>query len=64
MDTLVNKGCPNCGAESKDTHYVSPDSECYEMEGDVDCLACGYGWNDLTEEVEPDDPDHPYPEGA
>jgi len=48
MDTLVNKGCPNCGAGADDTIYISPDSECYEMEGDIDCLICGYGWNDFT----------------
>ena len=39
--------CPQCDAPPEDTHYVSPESECYEQEGDVDCLVCGYAWNDL-----------------
>ena len=39
--------CPRCDAPPEDTHYVSPESECYEQEGDVDCLVCGHAWNDL-----------------
>ena len=39
--------CPQCDAPPEDTHYVSPESECYEQEGDVDCLVCGHAWNDL-----------------
>ena len=38
--------CPKCGAPPKATHYVSPESECYEKEGDVDCLDCNHAWND------------------
>ena len=41
-----DKSCPNCGSSSEDTHYVSPESDCFEKEGDADCLICGYGWND------------------
>ena len=38
--------CPNCGAPPVDTLYVSPESDCYVMEGDVDCLVCNHAWND------------------
>ena len=38
--------CPNCGAAPEDTYYVSPESDCFEREGDVDCLTCNHAWND------------------
>ena len=38
--------CPNCGATPEDTYYVSPESDCFEREGDVDCLTCNHAWND------------------
>jgi hypothetical protein len=38
--------CPNCGTDPENTFYVSPDSECYENIGDVDCIVCNHAWND------------------
>ena len=45
--------CPNCGASAENTYYVSPESDCFERRGDVDCLICNHSWNDdSTEEMD------------
>ena len=46
VEQNITQNCPNCGAPPEDTHYVSPESECFEREGDVDCFFCNHAWND------------------